>query len=260
MSSEGGDPLRRLVRRARRLRDGRRAQRREDKRARQLREFDPDARDTIERVQPYTMLGPGALFAWIEAVRYVERAGIPGDLVECGVWRGGAVMAAALTLRQLGSERRRIWLYDTFTGMTRPGGQDVDLLGQEDPASIFATRSTGPDSSAWCEASEADVRAHLATVDYPAERFVLVPGKVEATIPGRAPERIAALRLDTDWYDSTRHEMEHLMPRLSAGGVLVVDDYFKWAGNRRAVDEWLARHRQAMLLTKVELSAIGILR
>ncbi|MEB2344140.1 MAG: class I SAM-dependent methyltransferase [Deltaproteobacteria bacterium] len=260
MSGGDGNRLRRLAQGARRFRERRRARRREGKRARELRELDPEARDTIERVRPYTMLGPGALFAWIEAVRYVARAGIPGDLVECGVWRGGAVMAAALTLRQLGAEGRRIWLYDTFTGMTRPGDQDVDLLGKEDPASIFAARRTGNDSSAWCDASEADVRANLAQVDTPAERFVLVPGRVEETIPRAAPERIAALRLDTDWYESTRHEMEHLMPRLSPGGVLVVDDYFKWAGNRSAVDEWMARHQRVVLLTKVELSAIGVVR
>lgn len=260
MSAGGGNALERLARGARRLRERRRVRRREDKRARQLRELDPEARDTIERVFPYTMLGPGALFAWIEAVRYVARAGIPGDLVECGVWRGGAVMAAALTLRQLGAGSRRIWLYDTFTGMPRPGGRDVDLLGKEDPASLFAAQRTGSDSSAWCDASEADVRTNLARVDYPGERFVLVPGKVEETIPAAVPERIAALRLDTDWYESTRHEMEHLMPRLSPGGVLVVDDYFKWAGNRSAVDEWLSRQRKVMLLTKVELSAIGIVR
>lgn len=254
------EPIRTLARRANPLRRWRRARRREDKLERRLREFDPEARATIERVGPYTMLSPDALFAWIEAVRYVERAGIPGDLVECGVWRGGAMMAAALTLRQLGSASRRLWLYDTFSGMTRPGGQDVDLLGEEDPASIFAACRTGPDSSTWCEASAADVRANLALTDYPVEHFVLVPGKVEETLPGAAPERVAALRLDTDWYESTRHEMEHLMPRLAAGGVLVVDDYFRWAGNRLAVDEWLARSGVVMLLTKVDRSAIGIRR
>ena len=77
-----------------------------------------------------------------------------------------------------------------------------------------------------------------AATGYPAERLHFVEGKVEDTIPEQAPERIALLRLDTDWYESTRHELEHLYPRLSPGGVLIIDDYGHWEGARQAVDEY----------------------
>lgn len=236
----------------------RRERRRAKKFERALRDLDADAQGVIRQVAPYTLLNPEKLYAWIEAVRYVHRHRIEGALVECGVWRGGAVMAGALTLRQLGASDREFWLYDTFAGMTRPGAEDVARSGSGDPEALFERSRTGEDSSEWCYASLEDVRANLARVDYPAERFVLVPGKVEDTLPGRRPERIAILRLDTDWYESTRHEMEHLMPLLVPRGVLIVDDYHRWAGNAKAVDEWLEAQGVPVLLTKVGRSAIGV--
>ena len=82
---------------------------------------------------------------------------------------------------------------------------------------------------------------------------------MEETIPGRAPERIALLRLDTDWYESTRHELEHLWERLEPGGVLIIDDYGHWAGAREAVDEFFAKRSDAPLLTRVDYTGrIGV--
>jgi hypothetical protein len=240
------------------LRERRRRRRQEAKFERALEGLDAAACATIRLVRPYTMLGPEKLFALIEAVRHVCRHGIAGAIVECGVWRGGAVMAAARTALELGDATRRFYLYDTFTGMPAPGREDVALVGQGDPAELFASARDGEDASAWCRAGVEEVRANLARVGYGADRFVFVEGKVEDTIPRVLPGPIGLLRLDTDWYASTRHEMEHLMPLLVSGGVLIVDDYFRWAGNRQAVDEWLARHRLPLLLTKVGRSAIGV--
>lgn len=234
------------------------ARREERKFERKLVGFDAPAIETMRAVRPYTLLGPEKLFSFIQAIRYVVRHEVPGDLVECGVWRGGAIMAAALTLRQLGVEDRRFLLYDTFTGMTRPTAEDRGLVDEPDPREEFESRRTGPDSSDWCCASAEDVRANLGTLPYPQEHFELVKGKVEDTLPGRLPERIAVLRLDTDWYESTRHEMEHLMPLLSPGGVLIVDDYYNWSGSQRAVDEYLERESLPILLAKVSSGAIGV--
>ena len=112
--------------------------------------------------------------------------------------------------------------------------------------------------SAASRASLQDVRQNLSTLPYPPEHFELIEGKVEETIPRHRPKRIAILRLDTDWYESTRHEMEHLMPLLSPGGVLIIDDYYNWSGNQKAVDEYLEREKLPLLLTKVARSAIGV--
>jgi hypothetical protein len=87
---------------------------------------------------------------------------------------------------------------------------------------------------------------------YPKEKLHYVQGKVEDTIPGAAPGQIALLRLDTDWYESTHHELIHLYPRLSAGGVLIVDDYGHWQGSRRAVDEWIAQTGARILLNRID--------
>ena len=85
----------------------------------------------------------------------------------------------------------------------------------------------------------------MAQVGYPAERVHYHPGLVEETIPGGAPEQIALLRLDTDWYASTKHELEHLYDRVRSGGVVIIDDYDYWEGSRKAVDEFVARDRRA---------------
>ena len=224
-----------------------------------LHDLDEDARQTIVRVKDHTMMDPEKLYALIAAVRYICKHDIAGDIVECGVWRGGAIMAAALTLDQLGSDDRRFYLYDTFAGMPRPSQRDRPLAEDLDTVAYFEGRQTGDDSSDWCFASIDAVRRNLATVPYDQDKFILVEGKVEDTLPQTLPGPIALLHLDTDWYESTRHQVEHLMPLVVPGGVLIVDDYFYWSGNRDAVDEYLDRHKIRVLLTKVRRSVIGVL-
>ncbi len=189
-----------------------------------------------EAVRTVTMTSPERVLALRRSVRRVVDQGIPGAIVECGVWRGGSMLAAALTLAELGDTTRDLYLFDTFTGMTEP--TEHDRHGGESAAALLAQSS--PDSWVRAEASLAEVRRTMSRSGYPESRILYVEGRVEETIPERAPESIALLRLDTDWYESTRHELQHLWPRLSPGGVLIVDDYGHWDGARRAVDEWLA--------------------
>jgi O-methyltransferase len=218
--------------------------------ARQSREglpphYDAAARTVIERVGPRTMTQPEKLFALILATRYVVANGIPGDIVECGVWRGGSMQAAALTLLECGDTTRDLHLYDTFEGMTAP--QEVDRRVDGESAAELLESST-LDSRVWGVATLDDVRAGMAEIGYPAERIHFHPGPVEETIPREAPESAAILRLDTDWYASTRHELEHLYHRLSPGGVLIIDDYGYWEGSRKATDEFLEQTGARLLL------------
>ena len=97
---------------------------------------------------------------------------------------------------------------------------------------------TGEDQSNWCLALEDEVAANLRLTRYPDTQLHFVKGKVEETIPGKIPDQIALLRLDTDWYASTRHELIHLYPRLQKNGVLLLDDYGYWQGSRKATDEY----------------------
>jgi O-methyltransferase len=209
-------------------------------------DFDQETIDVFDRVRPYTMTSPERAFALIQAVRHVVNANVPGSIVECGVWRGGSMMAVAYTLQALNRCDRDLYLFDTFEGMARPTDADVAYTGAAATAQ-FELSKTGKDTSEWCRASMEDVRSNLLSTGYDQNRLKFIKGKVEDTIPDSAPNEISILRLDTDWYESTRHELIHLYPRLAKGGVLIIDDYGYWQGCRKAVDEYFAQHGPILL-------------
>lgn len=214
-------------------------------------DIEPEFAQLYHLCQGASMTSVERLYGLWQAVRHVTEAGIPGAFVECGVWRGGSVMLMAATLRGLGVRDRDIWLYDTFEGMSEPSGNDVDVMGNPADA-LLRSDARSEDSSIWAYAPIDAVRRNVAQVDYPADRYRFVKGRVEDTIPAEAPDEIAILRLDTDWYESTRHELVHLFPRLRPGGVLIIDDYGHWQGARRAVDEYFAASDVKVLLNRLD--------
>lgn len=189
-------------------------------------------------VRPYTMTTQTRVFALIESIRYVEREQIPGAIVECGVWRGGSMMAAIKALTALGVTNREIYLFDTFEGMTAPSKED-DGFAQH----LFHKHREKDGGTTLARCGLDEVRDNVARCAYPMERIHFVRGPVEETLPGQAPDSIALLRLDTDWYASTKHELEHLFPRLQPGGTLIIDDYGAYDGARKAVDEYFSAER-----------------
>ena len=213
-------------------------------------------RRIVERATPHTMTGPARLLALIDAVRYCVHRDIPGSFGECGVWRGGSVLAMTLTLLDMGLADRDIYLYDTFEGMTAPTEHDISPIDPPALETWNAARRRG--ERAWngifspAVFDEQGVRATLASTGYPQDRLHFVRGPVEETLPENAPEQLALLRLDTDWYESTRHELRHLYPLLSDGGVLIIDDYGHWEGARRAVDEHFATVAPPLLLNRID--------
>ncbi len=206
--------------------------------------YDEAAVEIIQRVQDRTMTDHAKLFGLVEATRYVARSGIPGDVVECGVWRGGSMQAVALTLLEQGASDRGLHLFDTFEGMPPP--TEADRRGDTSAEEMLAAHSS--DHRVWAVAGLDDVREAMREVDYPEQNVYFHEGLVEDTVPGQAPEVIALLRLDTDWYESTRHELEHLYDRLAPGGVLILDDYGDWDGARKAADEFVAGLGHPLLL------------
>jgi len=190
--------------------------------------------DVVDAVRPFTMTSAERIYGLCLAVQYVCRQDIPGALVECGVWRGGSAMAMALTLDRMGARDRDLVLFDTFSGMTPPEAIDRDVADR--PAAQLLASENRMTSSVWAYATLDDVTSNLATTGYGNVSYVV--GDVEQTIPGQAPERVALLRLDTDWYRSTLHELLHLVPRVSPRGVLIVDDYGHWSGAHQAVDQY----------------------
>lgn len=218
-------------------------------------DFDPladigqEERAIYARVQPYTMTSIERIANVVASIDYLCRNSIAGDIVECGVWRGGCMMAAALALMRNGDTSRRIFLCDTFEGMSSPTDRDRSFDGV---AAQKMLDDTSKGEGVWCEASIEDVRANLSGIGYPAERLVFIKGKIEHSIPDARIGSVALLRLDTDWYESTRHEFQHLYPRLVVGGVCIVDDYGHWAGARQATDEYFAAQAFQPMLSRID--------
>ncbi len=195
---------------------------------------DPDFWRICAKCVPYTLVSVPRLYDLYRSVRYVCDAAVPGDLVECGVLLGGAVMLMAETLTLCGDRDRRIYLYDTFCGSPRHTAADVDFTGR--PFEEWSTADFLPDT-----------RANLALADFPADRYEIIVGPVQDTISRWAPDMACLVRLDTDTYSSTLAELQQLYPRLAVGGVLSVDDYGFCVGCRKAVDRYF-RHFQAPIL------------
>jgi O-methyltransferase len=220
-------------------------------------DYDDEAKEIVRAVRPWTMTGADKVYALIQAARYVTRHGIPGDVVECGVWRGGSMQAAARTLLAVNDTSRDLHLFDTFDGMPAPSERDVRRSDERTAEELLAEEARER-SLVWAVASLEDVREGFAQIAYPSERIHFVKGRVEDTIPEHAPDRISILRLDTDWYESTRHELEHLYPRLSPGGVLLLDDYGYWEGAREAVDEFLEETGERLLLVRMASGRLAV--
>lgn len=221
------------------------------------RTLQPHEEQVIAEVRMQTMISTERLLANMDAVEHVVRRGVPGAVVECGVWRGGSVLAMVRTLQRLGVDDRDVYLFDTFEGMTEPGEVDTSPF---DPPARTTWEQAPEGTTPWGWAFDPSIYGleHVRDVvlgsGYPAERVHFVQGPVEETLPAQAPDAVAVLRLDTDWYASTRHELVHLYPRLSSGGVLIVDDVGHWDGARRAVEEYFSETAEPILLARTDYS------
>jgi len=215
---------------------------------------DPEFTQLYRNLATVTLTSPQLAYALRCATLYLSRSGVVGDIVECGVWRGGSMALTATTLLRAGDHERQLWLYDTFGWEWEPEGpHDGFVAAGRAPASAPAPAEPPPTSAKSSGTSKAEVLDLLTRTGYPAGKLHLVQGLVQTTIPAHAPDRIALLRLDTDLYDSTLHELEHLYPRLTRGGVLIVDDYGKLSGATKAVDEYFAAVAHPPLLQRIDV-------
>jgi O-methyltransferase len=212
--------------------------------------------------QPYTMTSVERLYALYKAVDYVLKNNIEGDFVEAGVWRGGCALLMAKMLANRGITNRKIFMYDTYEGMSEPQAIDEDLLSNK--ADVLLEKQLdnkeGSDS-VWCLASLEDVQNNFTKEGVTLQNINFVKGKVEDTIPHTIPTgSIALLRLDTDWYESTKHELQHLYPKLSKNGVLLIDDYGHWKGCRQAVDEYFAANNINLYMNRVDYTCRSFIK
>jgi len=208
--------------------------------------------EIYELVKGYTMTGTERIFVLLKAVQYIVKNNILGDFVECGVWRGGSSMAMAHMLIELSSVNRSLYLFDTFSGMTEPNESDIEIkTGQK--ANFLLKKTPKEDgSNVWCIAGQDAVHRNMQSTGYPENRVKLVKGDILQTLQSNVPESISLLRLDTDWYESTKHELEILFPRLVTGGICIIDDYGHWAGSKKAVDEYFKKNNLNLLMLPID--------
>ena len=214
-------------------------------------DFEENHLHVIKKVQPFTMTSDERVYGLIEAVKYISKYKIDGEIVECGVWKGGSMLAIADSLHMLNDTSRQLYLYDTFEGMSTPSEIDIshDNLKAE---ALLESESDKEKNLVWAYSALDEVKKTMSLSAYPDQNIHYVKGKVEDTIPHLVPEKIALLRLDTDWYESTNHELIHLFPRLVKGGVLIIDDYGYWKGARKAVDEYFEQNNIQILLNRMD--------
>lgn len=222
-----------------------------------LPDYSDAERAIISTATPFTMTTVERMAALLSATTYVTKNKIPGDIAECGVWRGGSMMIVALTLLAYGDRTRSLYLYDTYEGMSVPTGDDKDLYGVSAEAQLRRDpRGTG----IWCYAGLEDVRANMLSTGYPENKIHFVKGKVEDTIPNTLSSKLALLRLDTDWYVSTKHELRHLFPLIDPRGILIIDDYGHWQGARKAVDEYFRERGKSVFLHRIDCTGRILVR
>jgi len=210
-------------------------------------------RKLINQVRPYTMTSEERMIQLIRGVQYIISNKIEGDFVECGVWKGGSSMLIALTLQIMNVNDRKIWMYDTYEGMSDPTVEDKHFDGSD--AQKLLNETNRLEDQIWCYSTFEEVEENIKSTKYPFHLIQMIKGKVEDTIPENLPLKISLLRLDTDFYESTKHELNHLYPILSKFGVLFIDDYGHWQGARQATDEFINDLGHPLFLSRVDYTA-----
>jgi O-methyltransferase len=175
----------------------------------------------------FTMVGIARLRRLVAHTAILSRERVAGAVVECGTWRGGSLALVDWSFRRLG-ERRELWACDSFEGVPPPGPND--------PPSAHKGFSEG-----WCAATATDVKAAMRRLGGDDAAVHIVPGWLEQTLPHVPIGPIALLNVDVDWYDSVLTVLDHLYDRVVPGGIVNFDDYGRWSGCDRAVQDFAAR-------------------
>jgi hypothetical protein len=206
----------------------------------------------LKAVAPYTMVPPSAIEFSITQMLAAIDAGLPGVVVECGTWKGGCSFALLLAQRAAyGQIRRPVYMLDSFEGLPQAEERDGPLAlswqNREMPEIYFDN----------CAAEEAEVRSAIGVFGFGPGECKVVRGWFDQTVPALASELaatgIAFLRLDGDWFSSTKVCLDHLMPLVAEGSTVVVDDYYAWDGCARAVHAHFAEHDVAYRLRSLPL-------
>lgn len=206
------------------------------------------------RVRPYTMVGYLRLDNVYELAERVESAGIPGAFVECGVWKGGCSAILAYVAERTGFGRKT-WLFDSFEGLPEPSPID----GKEAREYSHGRSSGKLQAIDRCVGRLQDVEALLfGKLGISQSSVVIGKGWFQDVLPekGREIGPISLLRIDGDWYESTRCCLEHLYGCVVPGGFVIIDDYGHWEGCRRAVDDFMKANRLQIDLIPIDYAGV----
>ena len=193
-----------------------------------------------------------SLYTTFVCVNYLIKNKIKGDIIESGVANGRQVCLALEVLKYYQEVDFKIFLYDTFQGMVQPGKYDYKIWEKDNVKSIkkYEESLNENKTSSWQNYSLEQVKENISKTEYPADKIKFVVGNVINTIPKNIHENISLLRLDTDFYDSTKVELEYLFPRVVKGGIIILDDYGGFTGVKKATDEYLKKNHLYPLLVR----------
>lgn len=193
-----------------------------------------------------------------EAVKYILSRNILGAFVECGVDAGNFQVVWIQELKKQ-NKIRNIYLYDTFSGLTKPSEFDYTRpdavyfsMNNTDVKNMWKSQIVDANTNRWCYTPLDKVKLRLNVLDYPTENLHYIVGDVMQTLKMFVPEKIAMLRLDTDWYESSKFELEMMFDRVIPGGLIIFDDYYHWDGQRRAVDEFFQQRGINVDIIKID--------
>jgi hypothetical protein len=198
-------------------------------------EISETEKNIIEACGKYSMTSKLRMYVLSQAIKYVKNENIEGDFVECGIWKGGNIILFN-KFNLLYDLKKKIYGFDTFEGMSEPNELDKhNNIAAKELAKSYGIKKM----SDWCYSSYNEVVKNISENTI-IDNIFLIKGNVEQTLleEKNLPEKISILRLDTDWYASTKIELEMLYKRLVKGGILIIDDYGHWQGARKAVDEY----------------------
>ncbi|MEE9377756.1 MAG: TylF/MycF/NovP-related O-methyltransferase [Candidatus Lokiarchaeia archaeon] len=214
-------------------------------------DIEEDFREIFLLCRPFTMTSVEKMYAMYKATEYLIKNEIAGDIVECGVWKGGSMMISALTLLRMNETNRSLYLYDTYEGMAKPTAKDIKIFDKSSAIKSW-NKKKKDDHVEWCYTSLEEVKKNLYSTGYSKKNIKFIKGKVQDSIPNIIPEKISLLRLDTDLYESTYHELTYLYPKLMKKGILIIDDYGFWKGQKEAVDHYFQENNINIFLNRID--------
>ena len=203
---------------------------------------------------PYTMVGYKRLSNVYELSKKVVKSNLQGDFVECGVWKGGCSAVMGFVAQKEG-RGRKTWLFDSFEGLPEPGKEDGDLAKTYSENKMQGQMKTINK----CVGPMEDVKKIIFDIlKLNKENIKLKKGWFQDTLPlaKEKIEKISILRLDGDWYESTKVCLDNLYDNVSAGGYVVIDDYGHWEGAKKALNEFFEQRNINPKLVKIDYTGV----